>query len=79
MPGSILGTAVRRVEDPDLLLGRAQFVDDLAIDGILELAFVRSPYAHARIVSVDVDDARRGGAAPIPAAGDRRRRSGGAR
>ncbi|MDQ1385388.1 MAG: aerobic carbon-monoxide dehydrogenase large subunit [Actinomycetota bacterium] len=58
MPGSILGTAVRRVEDPDLLLGRAQFVDDLLLDGVLHLHFVRSTYAHARLVSIDVDDAR---------------------
>ena len=58
MPGSILGTAVRRVEDPDLLLGRAQFVDDLPIDGVLHLHFVRSSYAHARLVSIDADDAR---------------------
>src|SRR5207248_7739323 len=58
MPGSILGTSVRRVEDPDLLLGRAQFVDDLPIDGVLHLHFVRSSYAHARIVSIDADEAR---------------------
>src|SRR5690348_2652974 len=58
MPGSILGTAVRRVEDPDLLLGRADFVDDLDIDGGLHLVFVRSTYAHARIVSVDTAAAR---------------------
>src|SRR5436309_3251599 len=58
MAGSILGTAVRRVEDPDLLLGRAQFVDDLPIEGALHLAFVRSTYAHARITGVDTTDAR---------------------
>ena len=58
MPGSILGTAVRRVEDPDLLVGRAEFVDDLSIDGVLHLHFVRSSYAHARLVSIDADDAR---------------------
>src|SRR5882672_6665126 len=58
MPGSILGTSVRRVEDPDLLVGRAQFVDDLPIDGVLHLHFVRSSYAHARLVSIDADDAR---------------------
>src|SRR5690242_12762261 len=57
MPGSILGTAVRRVEDPDLLLGRARFVDDLEVDGALHLVFVRSTYAHARIVSVDATEA----------------------
>jgi carbon-monoxide dehydrogenase large subunit len=57
MPGSILGTAVKRVEDPDLLTGRATFVDDLALDGALHLTFVRSPYAHARVSSIDVGDA----------------------
>jgi carbon-monoxide dehydrogenase large subunit len=59
MPGSILGTAVRRVEDPDLLVGRAAFVDDLPLDGVLHVHFVRSTYAHALIVSVDAEDARR--------------------
>ena len=58
MPGSILGTAVRRVEDPDLLVGRARFVDDLAIAGVLHLHFVRSTYAHARLSAIDADEAR---------------------
>src|SRR3954451_4354754 len=53
MPGSILGNAVRRVEDPDLLTGRGTFIDNLRIDGMLRVAFVRSPIAHGRIVSVD--------------------------
>jgi len=57
MPGSLLGNAVRRVEDPDLLAGRAAYVDDLPIDGALQLAFVRSPIAHATIRSVDTSDA----------------------
>src|SRR5581483_3081073 len=47
------GNAVRRVEDPELLLGRSQYVDDIKIDGVLRLAFVRSPLAHARISSID--------------------------
>ena len=58
MPGSILGTAVRRVEDPDLLLGQAQFVDDLPLAGALHLAFVRSPAAHARVLGIDAEAAR---------------------
>ncbi len=58
MPGSILGTAVRRVEDPDLLTGRAHFVDDLDLPGALFLTFVRSPVAHAHIRSVDCTAAR---------------------
>ncbi|MDQ1444971.1 MAG: aerobic carbon-monoxide dehydrogenase large subunit [Acidimicrobiaceae bacterium] len=57
MPGSILGTAVTRVEDPELLLGQGTFVDNLVVDGMLHLVFVRSPMAHARIESIDVTEA----------------------
>lgn len=57
MPGSILGSAVVRVEDPELLVGGATFIDNLAIDGVLRLAFVRSPLAHARIRSIDTSAA----------------------
>ncbi|HEV2362371.1 MAG TPA: xanthine dehydrogenase family protein molybdopterin-binding subunit [Acidimicrobiales bacterium] len=57
MPGSMLGTAVRRVEDPELLTGRATFVDNLPIEGALHLVFVRSPFAHARVRSVDTSQA----------------------
>ncbi len=53
MPGSLLGTSVVRVEDPDLLTGRTTFVENMAIDGLLTLAFVRSTIAHARIIGVD--------------------------
>ncbi|MGH9035590.1 MAG: xanthine dehydrogenase family protein molybdopterin-binding subunit, partial [Acidimicrobiia bacterium] len=56
-PGSILGNAVRRVEDPDLLLGRATFVDDLDIPGVLHLVFVRSTLAHAGVRAVDTAEA----------------------
>ena len=57
-PGSLLGNAVPRLlEDPELLLGRAAFVDDLALDGALHLVFVRSTVAHAEVVQVDVADA----------------------
>ena len=57
MPGSLLGNVVRRVEDPDLLTGRAAYVDDLPADGALQLTFVRSPVAHARIRSIDTGEA----------------------
>jgi carbon-monoxide dehydrogenase large subunit len=56
-PGSLLGNAVRRVEDPDILLGRATYVDDLDIPGVLHLVFVRSTVAHAEIGSIDTADA----------------------
>ncbi|MDQ1503611.1 MAG: aerobic carbon-monoxide dehydrogenase large subunit, partial [Actinomycetota bacterium] len=56
-PGSLLGNAVRRVEDPEILLGRAAYVDDLDIPGVLHLAFVRSTVAHAELLSVDTSEA----------------------
>ena len=49
---------VPRIEDARLLTGRARFVDDVQLPGMLHVAFVRSEYAHARIVSVDVAAAR---------------------
>src|SRR5438132_4611258 len=56
-PGSLLGNAVRRVEDPEILLGRAGYVDDLDLPGVLHLAFVRSTVAHAEVRSIDVSEA----------------------
>jgi carbon-monoxide dehydrogenase large subunit len=58
MPGSILGTEVRRVEDRELLLGHGTFVDNLDDEGVAHAVFVRSPFAHARITGVDTADAR---------------------
>jgi carbon-monoxide dehydrogenase large subunit len=46
-----------RKEDPALLTGEAKYTNDLNIPGALHLALVRSPYAHARILSVDVSAA----------------------
>ena len=51
------GAPVQRVEDDRLLRGRGRFTDDLG-DGALECCFVRSPYAHARITSIDAGAAR---------------------
>jgi len=56
--GSFLGIRQRRNEDPRLLTGRALFVDDLRLPGMLHVAFLRSPYAHARILSIDTAAAR---------------------
>src|SRR5690349_15665716 len=55
--GSILGNAVKRLEDPTLLTGDGKYVDDLAETGTLHVAFVRSPVAHATIASIDDSDA----------------------
>ena len=43
-----------RKEDPRFIRGRGNYVDDVALPGMLHLAILRSPYAHARIVSIDV-------------------------
>jgi carbon-monoxide dehydrogenase large subunit len=55
---SSFGARVLRNEDARLLTGRAQFVDDVHLDGMLHVAFRRSEYAHARILSVDVSAAK---------------------
>jgi carbon-monoxide dehydrogenase large subunit len=52
------GKQVQRVEDPALLAGKGQFTDDVAPAGQLHVVFVRSPHAHARIVSIDVAGAK---------------------
>lgn len=53
-----VGARVRRREDPRLITGRATYVDDVRLPGTLHLAFLRSPYAHARIVRIDSSRAR---------------------
>src|SRR5256885_4271413 len=51
------GAPVQRVEDDRLLRGHGRFTDDFD-EGALECCFVRSPYAHARIKSIDATAAR---------------------
>ena len=50
---SPIGTRTKRNEDPRLLTGQALFVDDVDLPGMLHAAFLRSPYAHARILGID--------------------------
>ncbi|MGC9960444.1 MAG: molybdopterin cofactor-binding domain-containing protein [Acidimicrobiales bacterium] len=54
----VVGTRRLRKEDPPLLTGESLFVADLRVPGSLHLALVRSPVAHARIVSVDLEPAK---------------------
>jgi len=56
--GAYIGTSVPRKEDRALLTGRGSYVDNLSVPGMLWLAVVRSPHAHARIKKVDVKAAR---------------------
>jgi carbon-monoxide dehydrogenase large subunit len=53
-----VGRALRRKEDPRLITGRARYIDDISLPGTLWMALVRSPEAHARIVSIDAAAAR---------------------
>jgi carbon-monoxide dehydrogenase large subunit len=59
MGGKYVGAEVRRKEDPRLLAGRGQFVDDLAPAGCLHAVLLRSLHAHARIKAIRVEAARR--------------------
>ena len=52
-----VGRAMRRKEDPRMITGRARYVDDISVPGMLYAAIVRSPEAHARIVSIDTSAA----------------------
>ena len=51
------GHAVRRLEDESLLAGRGRYTDDVTLAGQTHLVFLRSPYPHARIVSIDTSAA----------------------
>jgi carbon-monoxide dehydrogenase large subunit len=52
-----VGRRMRRREDAELLTGRGRFIGDLHRPGMLHAAFLRSPYPHARIVSIDTEAA----------------------
>jgi aerobic carbon-monoxide dehydrogenase large subunit len=58
MPGSILGTVVRRTEDPVLLEGRATYIDNLDWPGKAHLVLVRSTVPHGVIRGIDGEAAR---------------------
>jgi aerobic carbon-monoxide dehydrogenase large subunit len=53
-----VGESVPRVEDGRILSGRGRYMDDVVLPGMLECAFVRSDFAHARVLSIDVERAR---------------------
>jgi carbon-monoxide dehydrogenase large subunit len=52
------GAAIRRTEDPKFITGSGNYVDDVTIPGLRYIAILRSPHAHARINSINVDAAR---------------------
>ncbi len=58
MGARYFGASVRRLEDPKLITGRGTYVDDISVAGMMHVAFVRSPHAHATINSIDASMAR---------------------
>src|SRR6266700_55360 len=58
MGAKYFGAAVRRREDPRFLRGEGRFLDDVRVAGLLHVAFLRSPYAHAMIRAIRTERAR---------------------
>ena len=56
-PSKLMGAEVKRKEDPRLITGTSTYVTDIALPGMLWVAFVRSPHAHARIGRIDASAA----------------------
>ena len=52
-----MGHSVKRREDPRFLRGQGNYVDDVVLPDMLYLDIVRSPYAHAKIISIDTSKA----------------------
>jgi aerobic carbon-monoxide dehydrogenase large subunit len=55
---TIFGSGIKRREDPRLITGAATYTDDVKLPGLVYAAFLRSPYAHARITKIDVQAAK---------------------
>ena len=55
----LIGTPMRKIEGLDKSTGRAVYTDDIAPPGMLHGKILRSPYPHARIVSIDVSEAKK--------------------
>ncbi|MCS6788522.1 MAG: xanthine dehydrogenase family protein molybdopterin-binding subunit, partial [Aigarchaeota archaeon] len=56
---NVIGASVPRLEDRRLLMGKGLFVDDVVLPRMLYAAILRSPHAHARIISIDKSGAER--------------------
>jgi aerobic carbon-monoxide dehydrogenase large subunit len=57
MASRIFGSAIKRREDPRLITGQARYTDDFVLPNMVFMAVVRSPYAHAKIKSIDTKKA----------------------
>ncbi|MFQ5767768.1 MAG: xanthine dehydrogenase family protein molybdopterin-binding subunit, partial [Acidobacteriota bacterium] len=56
--GNLVGRRIKRTEDPRLITGRATYVDDVKLPGMLHVHIVRSPYSHARLAGIRADAVR---------------------
>ena len=56
--GGPIGRRMKRKEDPRLITGRGSYVDDMIVPGMVYMALVRSPVAHAKISSIDTSGAK---------------------
>jgi aerobic carbon-monoxide dehydrogenase large subunit len=68
LTGRLAGRPLRRREDERILRGRTRYLDDIDPPGAAHVAFVRSPFAHARINGIEVPDGLEGVFAVITAA-----------
>jgi carbon-monoxide dehydrogenase large subunit len=58
MATPLVGSRIKRREDPRMIMGRGTYVDDVQLPRMTYAAILRSPYAHARILSINVDKAK---------------------
>jgi len=58
MATDVLGTPVKRTEDPKFITGKGRYLDDIKLQGMVHMSILRSPYAHANIKSVDTSAAK---------------------
>src|SRR5437879_12914321 len=56
-PHGGIGESIKRKEDGRFLRGKGNYLDDISLPGMLHMAILRSPHAHARIVSIDTSAA----------------------
>jgi len=58
MATAVVGSRIKRREDPRLITGEAKYLEDIKLPGLAYAAILRSPYAHAKIKSINTDNAK---------------------
>ena len=56
---TMIGARIHRREDPRLISGHGRYIDDMTLPGMAHMTVVRSPYAHAKILSIDLSEAKK--------------------